>query len=151
VTDVLTPEQRRFNMSRIRARDTLPELTVRRGLYANGLRYRLHDRRLPGRPDIVLGRYRTVVFVHGCFWHAHGCYLSKIPKTRQEFWRRKMETNKARDRKVLTALQTDGWRVLMIWECALRGRARRKAPQVSARATRFIRHGKRHLLEIKGV
>src|SRR5450631_1336300 len=101
MTDVLSPEQRRFNMSRIRGSNTKPELQVRRGLHAMGLRFRLHDRRLPGRPDMVLTRYRTVIFIHGCFWHGHGCRLSKMPATRQDFWRAKIEGNAARDGRVI--------------------------------------------------
>ncbi|TXC66171.1 DNA mismatch endonuclease Vsr [Piscinibacter aquaticus] len=124
MTDVLTAEQRQLNMSRIRGRDTRPEMLVRQGLHARGLRYRLHDRKLPGRPDLVFPRHGAVLFVHGCFWHAHGCALSKLPATRQDFWKQKLEGNAARDRRAIDALQAAGWRVLVIWECALRGPAR---------------------------
>jgi len=150
MADVLTPEQRRLNMSRIRGRDTAPELQVRHGLHARGLRYRLHDQRLPGRPDLVLPRYRTVVFIHGCFWHAHRCRLSTMPATRAEFWRKKIQGNAARDRRVAKTLHTAGWRVLVIWECALRGRERLDAAAVFESAARYIRDGRRHLLEIRG-
>jgi DNA mismatch endonuclease (patch repair protein) len=148
MTDVLTPEQRQRNMSVIRGRDTAPELLVRRGLHARGLRFRLHDRQLPGRPDLVLARYRTVVFVHGCFWHAHGCRLSKMPTTRQEFWRKKLEENVARDHKSITILQARGWRVLVIWECALRGPLRLEESEMFGRAESYIRNGKLSLFEI---
>ena len=104
MTDVLTPQQRRLNMSRVRGRDTKPEMLIRRELHARGLRYRLHDRKLPGRPDLVFPKYRTALFVHGCFWHAHGCALSKLPVTRQEFWKQKLDGNGARDRKAIKAL-----------------------------------------------
>src|SRR6516165_796645 len=114
MADVLTPQQRSLNMSRIRGRDTKPELLLRRGLHGRGFRYRLHRRDLPGCPDLVLPRYHAVVFVHGCFWHDHHCHLSKLPETRQEFWRRKIEGNAARDRKAAVALQGRGWRVLVI-------------------------------------
>lgn len=124
MADVLTAEQRQLNMSRIRARDTKPEMLIRRGLHARGLRYRLHDRSLPGRPDLVFPKFHTAVFVHGCFWHAHGCALSKLPATRQDFWKKKLEGNAARDRKAIEGLQAAGWRVLVIWECALRGPGR---------------------------
>ena len=151
MTDVLTQEQRRFNMSRIRGRDTKPEMLVRRGLHARGLRYRLHDRTLPGRPDLVFPKYHTAVFVHGCFWHAHGCALSKLPATRQDFWRVKFEGNAARDKRAVEALQTDGWRVLVIWECALRGLGRLDSARALDRAARYIRQNRASsLVEIAG-
>ena len=150
MTDVLTVEQRRLNMSRIRGRDTAPELRVRRGLHAEGLRFRLHPKQLPGRPDLIFVRYRTAVFIHGCFWHAHGCRLSKMPATRQEFWRQKLEGNAARDLKVVERLQATGWRVLVIWECALRGPSRREEADVIERAVVFIRYGQSGSLQIDG-
>jgi DNA mismatch endonuclease (patch repair protein) len=107
-------------MAAIRGKDTQPELTVRRALHAAGFRYRLHQRDLPGRPDIVLTRYRTVVFVHGCFWHHHGCKHSTWPKTRAAFWRAKIESNQARDRRTRYFLRQAGWRVETIWECQLK-------------------------------
>jgi DNA mismatch endonuclease, patch repair protein len=150
MTDVLTPEQRRLNMSRIRGRDTRPEMLIRRGLHARGLRYRLHDRALPGRPDLVFPRYHTVVFIHGCFWHMHGCPLSKLPSTRKEFWLRKLEGNAARDHKAIEALTSAGWRVLVIWECALRGPRRKQTSEVFEETDRFIRSERLKLLEIEG-
>ncbi|MFA7429561.1 MAG: very short patch repair endonuclease [Rhodospirillaceae bacterium] len=105
-------------MSRIRGKDTKPELAVRRALWAAGLRYRLHDKRLPGRPDLVFAGRRTVVFVHGCFWHCHeGCVKFRIPKTRTDWWTAKLARNRARDTQVRAALEAAGWRVLVIWEC----------------------------------
>lgn len=109
-------------MSGIRAKDTKPEILVRRSLHALGFRYRLHDRRLPGSPDIVLPRYRAVVFVHGCFWHGHDCRLFKEPGTRRDFWLPKIERNRANDTKHAAALTDAGWRVATVWECALRGK-----------------------------
>jgi DNA mismatch endonuclease (patch repair protein) len=150
MTDVLTAAQRQLNMSRIRGRDTKPEMLVRQGLHARGMRYRLHDRRLPGRPDLVFPRYGAVVFVHGCFWHAHGCALSKVPATRRDFWKQKLEANAARDRKAVAALRADGWRVLLIWECALRGPARRTENEVLNMASSWIRHASPGPLEIAG-
>jgi DNA mismatch endonuclease, patch repair protein len=148
MADVLTPEQRRLNMSRIRSIDTKPEMLIRRGLHAKGLRYRLHDRSLPGRPDLVFPRYRTVVFVHGCFWHAHGCTLSKLPVTRQEFWRTKLTANAARDQKAVDLLLETGWRVLVIWVCAVRGPGRQTESVVLDSAARFIEGDGTRLLEI---
>jgi len=150
VTDVLTPDQRRLNMSRIRARDTKPEMLIRRGLHARGLRYRLHDRSLPGRPDLVFSRRAVAVFVHGCFWHLHGCALSKLPSARQSFWRKKLEQNAARDLKNIEALQACGWRVLVIWECAMRGAGRLNSSEMLDVATGFITTGVSNYQEIRG-
>ena len=109
------------NMAAIRGKDTAPELAVRRILHAMGLRFRLHRRDLPGRPDIVLPKHRTVVFVHGCFWHRHeDCRYTTTPKTRQEFWQTKFAANVERDRRNRTDLLQLGWRVIVVWECELR-------------------------------
>lgn len=151
MTDVLTAAQRQLNMSRIRGKDTKPEMLIRRGLHARGLRYRLHDRELPGRPDLVFPKYHAAVFVHGCFWHAHGCALSKLPATRQDFWRTKLEGNAARDHKAVEALQANGWRVLVIWECALRGPGRLDDDAVLGSAARYIQKARHKLpMEIEG-
>lgn len=121
MADVLSPEQRRRNMSRIRGRDTEPEKIVRSMLHRMGYRFRLHRRDLPGRPDIVLPRLRSVIFVHGCFWHRHpGCRYATTPKTRAEFWQKKFEENVERDRRNIAALREAGWRVLCVWECETR-------------------------------
>lgn len=108
-------------MAAVRNRDTGPELTVRRALHARGFRYRLHDPSLPGKPDIVLRRFRAVVFVHGCFWHGHDCPLFRMPGTRREFWKTKIYRNRERDAEVREALNVSGWRSLTVWECAMRG------------------------------
>ncbi|WP_374566065.1 very short patch repair endonuclease [Ideonella sp.] len=122
MTDVLSPEQRRLNMSRIRGRDTKPEVIVRKALHAIGLRYRLHMRSLPGTPDLVFPKHSAVVFVHGCFWHCHAdCPSFKLPATRPDFWRSKLSGNVRRDMEASSALNEAGWRVLTIWECALTG------------------------------
>ncbi|TSA79960.1 DNA mismatch endonuclease Vsr [Deinococcus detaillensis] len=132
-TDVLTPEQRHLNMTRIRSQDTKPELTVRRVLHASGLRYRLQVRDLPGKPDLVFPRYRAVLFVHGCFWHMHGCPLFKWPKSREEFWRTKLGRNAERDAEVETRLLETNWRVLTVWECALKGKGRISETELASR------------------
>ncbi len=111
-------------MAAIRGADTKPELIIRKGLHARGFRYRLHDRRLPGRPDLVFPARRAVVFVHGCFWHGHDCPLFVMPKTRTEFWSDKIAGNRTRDEAVINALQESGWRTGIVWECALKGRQR---------------------------
>lgn len=109
-------------MSGIRARDTGPEMKVRRILHRQGYRFRLHRKDLPGSPDLVLSKHRAVVFVHGCFWHLHsGCRLAKVPRTREDFWRIKLEANRSRDEAAVEALLAKGWRVLVVWECWLRG------------------------------
>lgn len=109
-------------MAGIRSRDTSPEMKVRRLLHRHGFRYRLHKQDLPGRPDLVLPRYRLCIFVHGCFWHRHlGCRYATTPKTRPEFWQNKFDQNVARDTKNKSALLAMGWRVLELWECGIRG------------------------------
>ena len=120
--DVLSIEQRRLNMSRIRGRDTVPEILVRKALHARGYRFRLHRRDLPGSPDLVLPKWRVAVFVHGCFWHRHACPYFKLPATRREFWEQKITRNAQRDGDDQAALKRVGWRTLIVWECALRGR-----------------------------
>lgn len=119
--DTISREHRSWNMSRIRGRDTKPEKMVRSLLYRMGCRFRLHCRDLPGRPDVVLAKHKTVIFVHGCFWHRHaGCPLAYTPKSRPAFWSRKFAGNVRRDRKVETELRKLGWRVVVVWECQTR-------------------------------
>lgn len=111
-------------MSRIGGKDTAPELIVRKLLHALGFRFRLHRRDLPGTPDVVLPRLKTALFVHGCFWHGHGCKIGQPPKSRQDYWLPKIERNKARDAEKAAALKTQGWRVLEVWQCETRDRER---------------------------
>ncbi len=118
MTDSLTPERRSWNMSRIKGRNTIPEKLVRSLLHRLGYRFSLHRRDLPGKPDIVMPRHQTVVFVHGCFWHMHkGCKDASIPKTRLLWWTEKLADNAARDKRHRNALRRLGWRVLTVWEC----------------------------------
>jgi len=120
-------------MSGIRGKDTKPELALRRALHARGFRFRLHSRHVQGRPDLVLPKYRAIIFVHGCFWHRHeGCRYATTPSTRQEFWQRKFVANVARDEAVRRKLLEDGWRVATVWECALR-----KPDQITASTERL--------------
>ncbi|MES2275438.1 MAG: DNA mismatch endonuclease Vsr [Bacteroidota bacterium] len=124
MADVHSKETRSFNMSRIRGKDTKPEMLVRKFLFANGFRYKLHDKSLAGKPDIVLPKYKTVIFIHGCFWHGHkGCRYFVIPKTRPEWWTAKIGNNKARDAIAADTLISKGWRVIEVWECDLKNAA----------------------------
>ena len=124
MVDSLTSERRSWNMSRIRGRNTGPELRLRSLLHRAGFRFRLHAKQLPGSPDIVLPKYRTVVFVRGCFWHRHpGCRNATMPSTRREFWREKFDGNVSRDLRNQAALVAAGWTVLTIWECELKADA----------------------------
>ncbi len=121
MADVHTPEKRSYNMSRIRSKDTKPEELVRKYLFSQGFRYRKYDRRLPGKPDIVLPKYKTVIFVNGCFWHGHeGCRYFVWPKNNAEFWTEKITGNILRDKRNREALVDQGWRVIEIWECELK-------------------------------
>jgi DNA mismatch endonuclease (patch repair protein) len=121
MADVLTPQQRSFNMSRIRSRDTRPEMVVRSIVHRLGFRYRLHKKDLPGKPDLVLVRHRKIIDVHGCFFHMHNCpYGRVVPATNAEFWRTKRESNLERDRRNVKLLKKDGWQVLTVWECQTR-------------------------------
>ena len=121
MTDVHNIEQRRYNMQQIKGKNTKPEMLVRKFLHANGYRYKLHDKTLPGKPDIVLPKYKTVIFVHGCFWHGHtDCRYFTVPKTRTQWWTDKINRNKVNDEKAVKALRKDGWRVINVWECGLK-------------------------------
>jgi DNA mismatch endonuclease (patch repair protein) len=149
MTDIVTSAVRSRMMAGIRGTNTLPEVAVRRGLHRLGFRYSLHSSRLPGKPDIVLTRHKAVVLVHGCFWHGHGCHLFKWPGSRMHFWKTKITSNRMRDEKVMDQLREAGWRVLVIWECALKGKNRRPLDEVISKAVKWIRKGRRRY-EIKG-
>ena len=123
----MTPEQRSRCMAAVKGKDTKPEMIVRKYLFSKGLRYRLHDKRLPGSPDIVLKKYKTVVFIDGCFWHGHeGCRYFRMPKSNEFFWEQKIRRNKARDISTDYVLQTEGWCVIRIWECEIKKVASRE-------------------------
>lgn len=138
MVDVLTTEQRRLNMSRIKGKNTKPELLIRKRLHARGLRFRLHRKDLPGRPDLAFPKTKVAVFVNGCFWHGHGCALFKQPATRNSFWQEKIAKNVARDKRALQDLKVIGWRSLTVWECAIRGRNKFPIDQALTRCERFI-------------
>ena len=120
MSDSLTAQRRSWNMSRIKGKDTKIEISVRKYLFAKGFRFRKNDKRYPGKPDVVLPKYKTVIFVNGCFWHRHpGCKDATIPKTRTEFWLEKLNKNVANDEKNIKLLTDDGWSVIVLWECEL--------------------------------
>lgn len=126
MSDTMTPEQRHRCMAAIHSKDTKPEVLVRKFLFAKGLRFRVCNRKLPGTPDIVLPKYRVVIFIDGCFWHGHeDCKYSRLPKTNIKFWKAKIETNKTRDIKNENALIAAGWHVIRLWECEIRHKATR--------------------------
>jgi DNA mismatch endonuclease (patch repair protein) len=127
MADVHDKKTRSYNMSRIRSKDTKPEMIVRRFLHSQGFRYRLHDKKLPGKPDIVLPRYKTVIFIHGCFWHGHeGCKYFVVPKTRTEWWIGKINTNRSNDSKAVSLLKKEKWRIIHLWECELKVKNKEK-------------------------
>ncbi|QPC45034.1 DNA mismatch endonuclease Vsr [Kaustia mangrovi] len=147
--DIVDRETRSRMMSGIRGANTKPELQIRKALHALGFRYRLHARDVPGKPDIVLPRYRAVIFVNGCFWHGHDCPLFRLPGTRREFWENKIRTNRERDAKVRSQLGESNWRHLTIWECALKGPQRLGLEKTVAAAVDWIR-GEEEAGEIRG-
>ena len=121
MVDVHEPEIRSYNMSKIKGKNTKPEMLVRRFLHTNGFRYRLHDKRLPGKPDIVLRKYKFAIFVHGCFWHGHeNCKYYVVPKTRTQWWLDKINRNKENDARHVTTLTDLNWNIITIWECELK-------------------------------
>lgn len=143
--DVLTPKQRSYCMSRIRSKDTKPERLVRSGLFALGLRYRLHQRSLAGCPDLVFSKYRAVIFVHGCLWHRHECALFRWPKTNARFWRKKISRNFSNDARNLRKLRVAGWRVLTVWECTLRKKNDAERQKLAAKIAHWLRSGRKRL------
>lgn len=122
MADTKTPAERSENMSRIRSTNTKPEEIVRKYLFSHGFRYRKNDKRYPGKPDIVLSKYRTIIFVNGCFWHMHGCSRSRLPRSIQDYWKPKIERNIQRDADNKQKLELDGWKVIVVWECELKKR-----------------------------
>ncbi|HJH26381.1 MAG TPA: very short patch repair endonuclease [Methanophagales archaeon] len=122
MTDIYSKNKRSQIMSKISGKETEPEILVRKFLFRKGFRYRKNDKRYPGTPDIVMPKYKTAIFVHGCFWHGHNCRAGKLPETRKEFWQNKIDTNIARDKKNRQDLEKLGWKVLVIWQCELKNK-----------------------------
>lgn len=149
MADIVTADMRSRMMSGIKGRNTKPELVLRSGLHKVGFRFRLHAPDLPGKPDIVFPRHNAVLFAHGCFWHGHDCHLFKAPSTRQEFWRAKIERNQSVDARATDALTRLGWRVGVVWECALKGRTRLPLDEVIRACADWLR-GDRLSFELRG-
>lgn len=139
MADVVGPEKRSLMMSGIQGKDTRPELAIRKALHAKGFRYKLHDRSLPGKPDMVFPKFRAAIQINGCFWHVHECHLFKWPTERQAFWKEKLEKNRIRDEMNNEALQQKGWRLLLVWECAFKGPLRLPFDQLIDEIERWIR------------
>lgn len=139
MTDIVDPKTRSRMMSGIKSKDTKPELIIRQGLHKKGFRFRLHDRSLPGKPDIVLRKYKAVILVNGCFWHGHNCSLFKWPSTRTEFWKNKIGSTRKRDREIVAKLIDLEWRVLIIWECALKGKNQQTIDEVICDCSNWIK------------
>jgi DNA mismatch endonuclease, patch repair protein len=150
MTDVVSPQIRSRMMAGIRGFNTKPELFLRSGLHARGLRFRIHDRRLPGRPDLVFKKRNAALFAHGCFWHGHDCSLFKWPRTRPEWWAEKITRNRTNDAQAEARLASAGWRVGVVWECSLRGPGRLPAGQVLGKCEKWLK-SKKPRLEIRGV
>ena len=150
--DPLTPEARHKNMSHIRSRDTSPEKKIRSALFKAGFRYRICDKRYPGKPDLIFPRYYAVVFINGCFWHAHeNCRYFVFPKSNTAFWQKKFTRNKERDIENLRYYQEQCWRVCFVWECAIRGiNSRKKIEKVTEQIIQWLEEPEEAFLEIKG-
>ena len=150
MADIVPAEVRSRMMANIRGKNTKPELILRKALHAAGFRYRLHNRALPGAPDIILPRYRAVIFVHGCFWHGHDCPLFRWPATRPDFWREKIARNQTVDARNEKQLEKLGWRQSIVWECALKGKARQPLADVIAACALWLQSDDRRI-EIRGI
>lgn len=147
--DVVSPEKRSNMMAGIKGKNTKPEILIRKALHAQGFRFRLHNSQLPGKPDIILPKYKTVILVNGCFWHGHlNCRLFRLPKSRTQFWEEKINGNIARDMKNQKALAGAGWRQIIIWECALKNKKISQIESVVEKITRFLILEKNLFLEI---
>lgn len=138
MADVVAPDVRSRMMAGIRGKDTKPELLIRKGLHRLGLRFLVHDKRLPGKPDLVFPKWRAAIFVNGCFWHGHDCRLFKLPSTRTEFWRDKIAANRKRDAIALLKLRDAGWRTLSVWECEIKGRSAEEIETVLQRCRNWL-------------
>lgn len=142
MTDVVSSTKRSWMMSRITGKDTRPEMIIRSGLHRRGYRFRLHRKDLPGKPDIVLPKYNALIFVNGCFWHGHQCHLFKMPSSRRDFWRTKIQKNCERDQQNYKRSLAEGWRLLVVWECAIKGRKRLSVLEIIGEIERWLHSNK---------
>ncbi|WP_183235821.1 DNA mismatch endonuclease Vsr [Bradyrhizobium sp. CIR18] len=149
MVDILTRDERSRRMALVRQKNTVPEIFVRHVLHQLGFRFRLNQTHLPGSPDIVLARWRTVVFVHGCFWHMHDCSLFKLPSTRADWWREKLKANAMRDDKIIHKLLDEHWRTVVVWQCSIKGPGRLDLGVFKHSISEAIR-GKALLTELRG-
>ncbi|RAI94305.1 very short patch repair endonuclease [Paenibacillus sp. FSL W7-1088] len=150
MSDIVSPEERSRMMAGIRSKDTKPEMILRKGLHSLGFRYRLHDKKLPGKPDMVFPRYNAVIFANGCFWHGHSCHLFKWPSSNTEFWRTKITRNMGSDKENIARLQEMGWRTAVIWECSLKGKYRINTEEVVELCAQWLQTIDMTSLEIGG-
>lgn len=148
MADIVSPAKRSLMMAGIKGKNTKPEILIRSALHRKGFRFRIHQKSLPGNPDLVFPKYKAVVFVHGCFWHGHTCSLFKMPSTRTEFWENKIAGNRSNDAKKEGELRASGWRILVIWECSLRGKMKLPFDEVIEKSTNWLISSENHF-EIK--
>lgn len=149
MADKVSTEVRSRMMAGIRGKNTKPEIAVRKELHSAGFRYKLHDKRIPGKPDLVFPKFKAVIFIHGCFWHGHDCHLFRMPSSNTPFWQDKISGNINRDRAAVEKLTASGWKVATVWECALKGKTRRKAAEVTKELSEWLTEGAEKL-EIGG-
>ena len=150
MADIVTKAKRSEMMAGIKGKDTKPEIIIRKSLHRLGFRYKLHDKTLPGKPDLVFPKYKSIIEINGCFWHLHNCHLFKWPRSRKEFWKEKLEKNKERDQRNREELNALGWRLLVVWECALKGKARLPIEEVITMCESFLKGNEKHK-EITGL
>ncbi len=144
MTDVVDKQTRSRIMSGIKSKNTKPELIIRKELFKKDFRFRLHDKSLPGKPDLVLPKYGAVIFVHGCFWHRHNCHLFKWPSNRSVFWKNKINRNSEVDKRNYKQLKKEGWYILTIWECALKGKSKKPLDEVISSTINWLKYGFRN-------
>ncbi len=151
--DTLTPESRHKNMSHIRSKDTTPEKLIRKALFKAGFRYHICDKRYPGKPDLIFPHYYAVIFINGCFWHAHeNCRYFVFPKSNQDFWKNKFKRNQERDKKVIEHYKDQCWRICVVWECAIRGKeSKKKIQSVTEQIIQWLDNPGEHFLEISEI
>lgn len=151
MVDKLTPDERSRNMAAIKATSTSLEIYIRRIIFSEGFRYRINQKNLPGKPDIVLPKYKTIIFIHGCFWHRHQCHLGCTPQSNLNYWVKKFDSNIERDRNNLQSLLSLNWKVVIVWECALRGKLRLSEDLLRYKLISTIKDNSNKLFEINGI